>query len=383
MIWMALLLCLLMILPGCQAPAQSKEDTLGKRCDEIVSLYQAQYDAAEKRAPESSREPAELSQQDIDAIEERLMELGLDVVDTSGNLPAYLTTGAAFRDFWSRVQQNRDARQEVLTIRPTGDLGYRLLEYQEGNAMVYSMVRSMEDGIVTDYEAHPVLDWALSDRGNFYYRIFPSGDKHLPDYQLLRLEKPDAALFELRQRYLSAGSYFASNLYLTDWTEADFADLSFNDLWEYLYHQVHGSYFEPQGYDYSPESHCFAIPAEEFEPLIQQYFRIGTEALRARAGYDPDTNTYPWRKVATMDYVDHLNLYTMEPEVTAKKENPDGSLTLTVEVMSTDLKTDCAFSHEVTVLPLEDGGFHFVGNRMGSRGTASPPEPIARLSWRD
>lgn len=173
MIWMALLLCLLMILPGCQAPAQSKEDTLGKRCDEIVSLYQAQYDAAEKRAPESSREPAELSQQDIDAIEERLMELGLDVVDTSGDLPAYLTTGAAFRDFWSRVQQNRDARQEVLTIRPTGDLGYRLLEYQEGTAMVYSMVRSMEDGIVTDYEAHPVLDWALSDRGNFYYRIFP------------------------------------------------------------------------------------------------------------------------------------------------------------------------------------------------------------------
>lgn len=381
-----LILSLLSVLTGCKSPWKSGEPTMEitiqKRCDEIAALYQELYDSAEKTASENPRESAILTQRDIDAIEERLMNLGIDVLDTSTDLPTYLTTGSKFLQFWSQVQQQDEALQEVVSIRPTGDLGYRLLSFRNEEAMVYSMVRPMEPNGQTDYEAHPILDWELSDRGNFYYRIFPSGDKHFADYQMLRLEKPDAALFEMQKKYITAGSYFASNLFLTDWTEENFCALSFNDLWEYLYHYVHGTYFSPEGYDYCAEQHCFEIPAGEFEPLIQEFFQIDPQTLRKLAGYDPEKNTYPWRKVATVDYVDHFSLYTMEPEVTAKKENPDGTITLTVQVISTDLKTDCAFSHEVTARALEDGGFHFVGNRMISQGTAPPPKSTPRLSWK-
>ena len=43
--------------------------------------------------------------------------------------------------------------------------------------------------------------------------------------------------------------------------------------------------------------------------------------------------------------------------------NSDGTMTLSVEVLSTDLKTDCLFSHDVTVRPLENGSFQYVGNQ--------------------
>lgn len=357
------------------------ERFIQKRCDEIAALYQPLYDAAEKVAPDTPREQSTLLQQDIDAMEERLAAAGIDVLDSSESLPVYLTTGERFRVFWSQVQQHQDARQEIVSIRPTGELGYRLLVFQKGAAMVYSMVRPMEPDGETNYQARPILDWELSRRGNFYYRIHQPGDKHFAGYEMLRLEKPDAALFGLQRTYLMAGSYFASNLFLTDWTEEDYSDLSFNDLWEYLYHDVTGSYFDPEGYEYNAAQHHFELPAEEFEPLIQRYFRIDLETLRHLAGYNPQRNTYPWRKVVTVDYVDHLSLYTMEPEVTAQRENPDGTITLTVQVISTDLKTDCAFAHQVTVRPLQDGSFQFVGNQMLPQGTAEPPTPTARLSW--
>lgn len=44
--------------------------------------------------------------------------------------------------------------------------------------------------------------------------------------------------------------------------------------------------------------------------------------------------------------------------------NTDGTITLTVQALSTDLKTDCLFAHEVTVRPLENGRFQYVGNKV-------------------
>ena len=71
----------------------------------------------------------------------------------------------------------------------------------------------------------------------------------------------------------------------------------------------------------------------------------------------------------------------IEPEVTACQTDGDGTITLTVEMLSTDLKTDCLFAHELTVRPLEDGGFQFVGNRVTYRTEYGLPYCEPRLSW--
>lgn len=52
------------------------------------------------------------------------------------------------------------------------------------------------------------------------------------------------------------------------------------------------------------------------------------------------------------------------PEVVDWRENPDGSLTLTVEALDVEQGTDCAFRHEVTVLPQTAEAWYYLGNQM-------------------
>ena len=117
------------------------------------------------------------------------------------------------------------------------------------------------------------------------------------------------------------------------------------------------------GYEYDAPMHCYWIPASEFEQVMLPFFAIDRDTLRELAQYDPATDTYPWRPMEGDDHT-FLHFYTIAPEVTACRDNGDGTLTLTVELYSTDLKTDCLFAHELTVRPLGDAGFQFVGNRM-------------------
>lgn len=376
------LLLLLLTLPACGTDQpENTQKAVEKRCGEIIAMYQDLYNAAGKTAPENRWEASKLAQADIDAMEDRLRSYGLAVLDSQEEGPEYLSSGEKFRSFLERLTRGESSQQEVASIRSSGDLGYRLFTCEGGQMTVYSMVVSIAGDAEPVYEVHSVLDWELTDRGNFYYSIYPQWDKHYVAYTLMRLETPDEALWELNRKYISAGGYVGSNLFLTDWTEEDFSGLCFNDLWEYLYRYEHGKQFSPDGYDYTHECHCFGIPAEEFEQLILPYFDIDQKDLRTLACYDAEGNTYPWRQIQSSDLVSILNYYTMEPEVIFSRTNPDGTLTMTVQVISTDLKTDCLFSHEVTVRPLDRGGFQFVSNRVLSQKEQGLPYGQPRLTW--
>ena len=375
------LLLLLLGLTGCQQTEENIEHHVEKRCLEILDMYRELYASAQKQEPENRWEDTVLAQSSIDAIEEKLLSAGLPVLDSGEVVPTYLSAGEDFASFLEAVRQGKQASRELISIRRSGDLGYRLFTCEDGQLLVYSMVASITGDADPVYDVHSVLDWELTDRGNFYYSIYPQWDKHYVAYTLIRLEEPDKGLWELNRKYISAGGYVGSNLFLTDWTEEDFAALCFNDLWEYLYRYEHGKQFSPDEYAYRAEGHYFEIPAEEFENLILPYFDIDRETLRIYAGYDPEGHTYPWRQMQSNELAYILHCYTMEPEVTSSRTNPDGTLTMTVQVISTDLKTDCLFSHEVTVRPLEQGGFQFVGNRILSQGKQGLPFCQPRLTW--
>lgn len=376
------LLLLLLGLTGChQNRWTSMEQRVQKRCQEIVRMYRELYDAADKREPKNRWEDFFLAQSSIDAIEERLLSAGLPVLDSGEGVPGYLPAGADFVSFLEAVRQKKDASQELISVRESGNLGYQRFTYEDGQLVVYSMMVSVTGDAEPIYEVHSVLDWELTDRGNFYYSIYPQWDKHYVAYALIRLEAPEKALWELTRKYIDAGCYVGSNLFLTNWTEEDFRGLSFNDLWEYLYRYEHGEQFSPNGYAYCAEGHYYEIPAEEFEGIILPYFHIDRELLRSLAGFDRERHTYPWRQIQSNELVSILQYYTMEPEVTEYRENPDGTISMTVQVLSTDLKTDCLFSHEVTVRPMGDGGFQFVSNRILSWGEKGLPFCENRLSW--
>ncbi len=377
----ACLIALCLLLCACGAPGAGQERDIQKRCRQIVSLYRDLYDSAQKEPAADRWEEQTLSQQSIDAIEARLLERGLDVIDSSADCPGYFVNAEHFRQFWDSVQRDEEASQEVIAIRDSGALSYRLLTHQDGTTYVYSLVYSLAGDEDPDYEMHQVYGAELTEQGNFYYRINPEDDCHYANYTLIRLQKPDQELWELYSKYILAGGYTATNIFLTDWTEDDFSPLCFNDLWEYVYRYRTGTQFWPDGCAYDKSRNCYLIPAAEFESAVLPFFKLDAQTLRQLADYDAQTDSYPWRQVESNDYAFYLSYYTIEPEVTACRTNADGTLALTVEARSTDLGIDCLFSHEVTVRPMEDGGFQFVGNRVLSQTEKGLPYCERRLTW--
>lgn len=377
----ACLIALCLLLCACGAPGAGQERDIQKRCRQIVSLYRDLYDSAQKEPAADRWEEQTLSQQSIDAIEARLLERGLDVIDSSADCPGYFVNAEHFRQFWDSVQRDEETSQEVIAIRDSGALSYRLLTHQDGTTYVYSLVYSLAGDEDPDYEMHQVYGAELTEQGNFYYRINPEDDCHYANYTLIRLQKPDQELWELYSKYILAGGYTATNIFLTDWTEDDFSPLCFNDLWEYVYRYRTGTQFWPDGCAYDKSRNCYLIPAAEFESAVLPFFRLDAQTLRQLADYDAQTDSYPWRQVESNDYAFYLSYYTIEPEVTACRTNADGTLALTVEARSTDLGIDCLFSHEVTVRPMEDGGFQFVGNRVLSQTEKGLPYCEPRSTW--
>ena len=355
-------------------------DRLEVRCKEIESLYHALYESAEKTVPDSPWDDSCLSQSSIDSIEDLLYDAGYDVMDTNEPYPEYLTTSERFYVFWDAVQQNRDTEQEVITILKSGGLSYRLFTYDKSGAFVYSMTYYPDEIKEPYYECHEIKDWTLTEKGNFYYRIYPANDKHYPDFCLIRLVAPNTELFDLAFRYIYPVGYIATNIFLIDWQEGNWGNLSFNDQFEYLYFAHHGKQFLADHYTILEDKSSYAIPAEEFERIVLPYYNIDIETFQALARYDAEGNYYPWRPLNTNDFV-LIWYYNVDPEVTAYAVNPDGTMTLTVEMLSTGLKMDCLFAHEVTIRPLENGNFQYVGNRVTYQTEYGLPYTIPRLMW--
>lgn len=334
--------------------ADPMQERLEARCKEITDIYRPLYETMEGMTP---------TQSDIDAMEELLICKGLDVIDTNGVYPSYLVTSDHFHSFWDSVQDRKQAEQEVIMIAASGALAYRLFTYDETGKFLYSMTCPLGGEGELAYEAHDIKDWELTEKDNFFYRILPANDKHYPDFSLIRLTPPDRELYDMTLHYIFSVGYIATNVFLIDWAEGNWKNLSFNDQFEYLYLTHFGKQFNGDGYPMLRSQYGYAIPAEEFESVILPYYNIDLDTFRELAQYDSDGDYYPWRPLETNDFA-FIWYYNIEPEVTAYTRNADGTLTLTVEALSADLKTDCLFAHEVTVRPLENGEFQYVGNRV-------------------
>lgn len=362
------------------SPMDSTQQYLLSRCEDITSLYVDFYKQAPKTEPQNPWEMPTLSQESMDTIENILLDAGLDVIDTNGEYPSYLKTANNFYAFWEKLQRQEQAEQEVIAVSDRGNLSYRLFSNQDGIFKVTTISYPIDGGDYY-YEIQEILDCTLTEKGNFFYRVLPAGDKHYADFTLIRLTAPDRSLYDLTLKYLRPGNYIGANIFLSDWSENNWGNLSFNDLWDALYYDHTGDAFTAEGYTYCPEQDYYRIPSGEFENVLLSYFDIDIETLRTRAHYDEENDSYPWCPIETNDFV-FLYYYTIEPEVTACKENNDGTLTLTVEAICTDLKLDCIFAHELTVRPLDDGAFQYVSNHITYQNDEyGLPFCEPRLTW--
>ena len=146
----------------------------------------------------------------------------------------------------------------------------------------------------------------------------------------MRVQPLDETCRELTRKYLTPISFEHNNMFIVDWSEDDFRDLNFYDMYDILYSKVKGQYVPYVADDNLSAGAVYRIPKEEFESVIMKYFNINSETLQSKTVYDPEDSTYEYkpRGFEEAEYPEYP--YS---EVVGFTENSDGTITLTANVV--------------------------------------------------
>lgn len=352
-----------------------------REIDRAGKAYRDRYIAAEKLPPEYSGGAQRMHRADLDAFEELLMAEGFAVVDADEIYPAYLANQEPLYAFWGAVSAGEDGELTLIRVNGDGGLSHLFFSCKDGEVIMAltDLCWGSDDRLyVWESEVLPIYDLELTDWGIFYYQNYPD-DPHYINYNQIRITPVDRDLYDLNRKYVQCVGYWFTNLFLCDWSEEDFGELCFNDVFEYLYADDTGKVLNWEQYPSLTEPSWFQIPAGLVEKTIRSYFAISPQKLRELAGYDGKEDCYLWRPVYGNDVT--VWKYPMcEPEVLSCTQNGDGTMTLSVQVYSPELKTDRLFAHEVTVRPLENGKFQYVSNRVTYVGDRGLPPSMPRFA---
>lgn len=352
--------------------------------DHSIGWLEHYEDTMEKEAIALANQISEITDS-TDAVEAFFIQQGLPVLDTQVNSPSWLANPEYVYAFWEKVQAKKDTELKYISVHNNRMLNYTALHYKdEVGTYICACVDwdSKNNPYISMWETHTIQDWELTERGNFYYRIRPANDKHYVDYCVLHLQPPDPDLCQMTNRYISPIGYYSVNLFLCDWNEQDFAEMSLTDVFEYFYLMDNGEAIAYESYPSLPVEESFLIPASLFEKTILAHFNITRAELRQYCRYNKEQSCYLWTPFYTNDAVQYWFPY-VEPEVIAKRDNQDGTFTLTVNVGSADLKADTVFVHEVTIRPTGNNGFQYVSNRIVSQTEYGLPNKQPRFFYRN
>lgn len=339
----------------------------------------------EKTALVLSKTIMQAQLRDSKQIEEYLAENGWSVIITQEDSPVYLSNPQSVYSFWDRVSCEESSELQYVSVQKSGGIGLTVLHYENGEGIYLHVNAEWENSnvpAISSWEAHTVQDWSLSEHGNFYFRIRPAGDKHYIDYCLLRLIPPDTEMIALTNVYIAPIGYYAVNMFLCDWDGRNLGTMAPNDLLEFIYRLKYQRDFPYAHYTCIPGKSTFLIPADEFEDLLLSCLDIPLEVFRKQCNYDAQKDAYPWTPFLTED-ADCYWFAHLDAEVIQQRKNTDGTITLTVNVSSRDLKADTVFVHEVTVRPMEGDTFQYVSNRIVSLTEYGLPNKTPRLFYRD
>lgn len=202
--------------------------------------------------------------------------------------------------------------------------------------------------------------WKYTEKGYLFIEEYrPPGYDGAPGEIAFRIKPLDQTCRELNEKYVYPVGYVRNNLLITDWSENDYAQLDFYDLYEILYYIEYGDYVPYK----AAEGAEYEIPGHEFEKVIQSRFRIDRGRLAAATVYDREQGTYRYRPRGLHDAEQPYEPY---PEVTSWEEQEDGTLRLFVEAVWERKMTDQAMAGELVVRPLQDGSFQYVSNQVTS-----------------
>ena len=335
---------------------KSEEDA-----DEIINICIELY---EKAAEENKLADLET----IRGIVNRLGENGYPAVDSRNQVN--MTEAEQVLEFCEQVDVQEEAEITILEVSYLGGFVKYDLHTKNGNVDVVRSYYKYENGdiqreVTGSYQAEY---WNYTEEGYLMFsgvwyseELFVLTLSVAEEHTALRVLLLDETYRELSRKYLRPIGFEQNNMFIVDWSEEDFGDLNFYDMYDIFYPKVNGQYVPYVSDDNLSVSAVYQIPKEEFESVIMKYFNIDSETLQSKTVYCSENSTYEYkpRGFEEVEYPEYP--YS---EVVGFTENSDGTITLTANVVFPYAGDSKVYAHEVVVRPLEDGGVQYVSNQI-------------------
>ena len=365
---------LMLSVSGC-SDAPPEEDTVSETVIDIQAIPEDSKENAEeiinicidlyKKAAEENK-IADL--ETIRGIVNCLGENGYPAVDSRNQIN--MTDPEKVVEFCEKVDAQEEAEITILEVSYLGGFVKYDLHTKDGNVDVVRSYYKYENGdiqreVTGSYQAEY---WNYTEEGYLMFSgVWFSEELYVltlsgaEEHTALRVQPLDETYRELSRKYLRPIGFEQNNMFIVDWSEDDFGDLNFYDMYDILYPKVNGQYVPYIADDNLAVSAVYRIPKEEFESVIMKYFNIDSETLQSKTVYYSEDSTYEYkpRGFEEVEYPEYP--YS---EVVDFTENSDGTITLTANVVFPYAGDSKVYAHEVVVRPLEDGGVQYVSNQI-------------------
>ena len=372
--FIAISIMILLSVPGCgdthledeqvvesEIAVQDQQQNVKDNEDEIIEICSQLY----KKASEENK-IADL--ETVRIIVNQFGENGYPAVDSRNQIN--MTEPEKVVEFCEKVDAQEEAEITILEISYLGGFVKYDLHTKDGNVDVVRSYYKYENGnmkreVIGNYQAEY---WNYTEEGYlmfsgvwFSVELYVLTLSGAEEHTALRVQPLDETYRELSRKYLNPISFERNNMFIVDWSEEDFGDLNFYDMYDILYPKVNGQYAPYVADDNLSVSAVYRIPKEEFESVIMKYFNIDSETLQSKTVYYSEDSTYEYkpRGFEEVEYPEYP--YS---EVVDFTENSDGTITLTANVVFPYAGDSKVYAHEVVVRPLEDGGVQYESNQI-------------------
>jgi uncharacterized protein YceK len=331
---------------------QSEDDYIFEDSKKIAEIYRDIYEHGIQNGIPS----LDMEKQ----IVQRLGKKGYVAIDNENQID--MVNSEKVKNFVEKVGNKEGAQLTIICVIYSGEFIRYDLQTKKGNLQVISSSFSWNESTPEakykeEYNAHT---WVYSEEGYLFFEQY-----HMPGYDgpsghtAIRVQPLDETCRELNRKYLMSVGYDLNNLFISNWNENNYQELDFYDLYEPLLQMKND---QSASREFLDEGVTYEVPKSEFEEVYETYFQIDSEALQQGTMYSETTKTYQYRTRGMYDFASTPNI--PYPEVIAYEENEDGTIKLTVNAVWPEKNCGKAFSHEVVVRPLKDGGFQYVSNNV-------------------
>ena len=340
-----------------QLSGQKDEEETEKMIECCLELY-------EKAAEENKIDDLET----IRSIVNCLGENGYPAVDSRNQIN--MTEPEKVVEFCEKVDAQEEAEITIIEVSYLGGFVKYDLKTKDGNVDVVrsyykyengNMKREVTGSYQTEYWNYTEDGYLMFSGVWFSEELYVLTLSGAEEHTALRVQPLDETYRELSRKYLLPIGFEQNNMFIVDWSEDDFGELNFYDMFDLLYPKVYGTNIPYVADDNLGVGAVYRIPKEEFESVIMTYFNIDSETLQSKTVYYSEDSTYEYkpRGFEEVEYPEYP--YS---EVIGFTENSDGTLTLTANVVFPYMGDSKVYAHEVVVRPLENGGVQYVSNRI-------------------